>query len=460
MKSFNALITVFEHQTLRLSDFANYPNTEADFDWLLQQTQAGKLPCFSIGYAGQVVIYVRHYLAVIRLPSGAVIEILPKISKEAISNRIQTRQWVLQMLVDTYGLKTQALAMLSTGQKQHNLLSNAQLSIWLQPLIQIWFGLLLQLPILLPRHYQQATQNNPQAQGKLLIKEQINHNVHRPHYRYTSQQQLDLHPLWGQFFLTALQKLKALGINETALPVGVLQAVETIAISREILPVQQWQTSYQQLKQMLLSSQSQRDVHSRRQLDMAIELAWLILQMQDNLNMPPVLGTEFMPAVMINMQQAFERWVSIKLAESFKGRVQTQKSFTWLQSDEGKAYKRDLKPDVLIYARNIAQSTDSPWVVADVKYKSIERLKQVSPADLYQLYTYQQFLQAQQAWLVYPISEDITQAINLQTMPLSKLQIVEQGCVDQQTRQQQTGQQVIRLIPFDVMTGKLLFDNN
>lgn len=446
------LITVFEHQTIQQSDFV----IQTDFHWLLAQIEVGQLPCFRIGYAGQVVVKVNHYLAVIRLPSGTVLEVLPKISKDAVGNQSQTRQWVLQMLEDIYGLTAQPLDMLSTGQTKSNFLNNEQSTTWLQPLIKIWCGLLRQLPTLLPRHYQQAMQNNPQAQGKLLIKEQINHNAHRPHYRYTSQQQLDLHPLWGQFFLTALQKLNALGMSDINLPSDVMPAVETIVLSKAILPAQQWQASYQQLKQLLLASKAQRDTYSWQQLDMAIELAWLILQMKKNLNTHPVLGTDFVPAVMIDMQQAFERWVSIKLADSVKGRVQTQKSFTWLQSEGDKAYHRALKPDVLIYLQDMTLPTAAqPLVVADVKYKAITQLKQISSADLYQLYTYQQFLQAEQAWLIYPISEGVTQPVSLQTLPLGNLKKTEEtdSC-------KQSTQPKIRLIPFDVMTGKILFKNN
>lgn len=476
MKSFNSLISVFEHQTLRLADFATYPNAEQDFAWLLEQIQTGNLPCFSIGYAGQVVIQVRHYLAVIRLPTGMLLEVLPKISKQSASplknDQQLTRQWVSQMLADIYGVQTQPLSALSTAQKQRDSTPNQHLESWLLPLIQAWYGLLSQLPSLLPRHYQQAIQNNPQAQGKLLIKEQMSHNAHRPHYRFTRQQQLDLHPLWGQFFITAVQKVQSLAMT---VPNEVVPAVQSIASVHTPLPVSQWQSSYYQLKQLLATSRAQGDEHGRKQLELAVELAWLMLQMQET-TATPVYGNEIVPVVMINMQQAFERWVSGKLSEQSLGKVVPQARCAWLQmaEDERKPIvktdehinvdnqsMRYLQPDVLIYDEQGKVVT-----VADVKYKQISDISQVSTSDLYQLYTYQQYFESEQAWLIYPTmvfplailsADEASKSVQIKTQAktLQKSQSLQ---LMKSSKHNDENLQQIKVIPFDVLTGKLLLE--
>lgn len=457
------LLTVFEHQTLRQTDFVKAFGTTTDFDWLLAQIQSHQLPCFSIGYSSQVVITVRHYLAVIRLPSGNIIEILPKIShndsKENAEHQVETRQWVAQMLADIFDFKRQKMmgvAVYQHNRDDQNDPSEQEPKTWLYPLVNEWFTLLSSLPTLLPRHYQHTQQNNPQAQGKLLIKKQISHNAHRPHYRYTSHQKFDLHPLWAQFFYTALAKISTLGVP--VIPT-IKQAVENIAVNklnaRQVLPVSQHQAAYCQLKSMLASGNTQKEGSRVQQLTLAVELAWFFLQIENNIQQVthPVLGNKIAPAVMINMQQAFERWVSIKLVNQNIGEVKTQARFTWLQQvnndcDANSSTTRYLQPDALVFDGPIKNNTKENGnnraiaVVADIKYKHIDGCTQINTADLYQLYTYQQFLKSKQAWLIYPVSENFKKSEQL---------------VFQQYTHSPKKPLKIKVIPFDVFTGEFLF---
>ncbi len=323
----------------------------------------------------------------------------------------------------------------------------------------------------LPKNYQQQQQNHPQAQGKLLIKQQLKHNSHRPHYRYTSQQQFSLNSLWGQFFLTSIHQLQALGID---IPPIVKQTMsQQLQSSRQAecfldsLPPNQWQPSYQQLKHQLTSNNTQLDKHNQQQLTQALELAWFILQLHNfpdtNIsNNTPIQGDKLTPAVMINMQHAFEKWVTIKFAEQFAnlGKLTAQRQSVWLINGDNSSKQRQLQPDIIIENNNIVASDnlDNDYhnnvhktdksnkttnkvteLIADIKYKAINKASDISSSDLYQLFTYQQHWQAKQAWLIFPKTDGLQQPQHWQV-------------TDKQGQTQLT----IKVVPFDMLKGELV----
>lgn len=108
----NHVITVFEHQRLTAQDFIH----SADFYWLMAQEFA----VFTIKRKqGAWQLKVGHYIGIVLLPSGMMLEILPKLAADNENPRRQlqpghtashqtqigkTRQWVQNMLSDlTHG---------------------------------------------------------------------------------------------------------------------------------------------------------------------------------------------------------------------------------------------------------------------------------------------------------------------------------------------------------------------
>ncbi|MBS9779630.1 MAG: hypothetical protein KGV51_03290 [Moraxellaceae bacterium] len=379
----------FEHQILTESDFIHL----ADFSWIITQVENEKLLCFRlIVRQGKIALKVSHYLAVVRLPSGELIEILPKIS----NTDKHPRQWLNNMLNDIYGIQQKPLSLLAQGT------ANKQISqTWLQPLIIEWFAKLQALQ--LPRQYQQQQQNHPQAQGKLLIKQQVKHNSHRPHFRYTSQQQFNFNPLWQVFFYTVIGKIAQLGI---AIPHEIKQQFPPI----KPLAPNQYLASYQKLSEQVSNQQLQQ-----QQLSWALQVAWVILQTQA---INPILGEEVAPMVLINMNQAFEQWVTLKLENNFKNQqIISQSRALWLHNDEG--VERYLQPDIIVKNQN-----DKLELVADVKYKTIKKISDISASDLYQLAVYQQHWQAKKVWLIFPKSKGLQSMQSLQTVQRQKICIV------------------------------------
>ncbi len=396
--------TFFEHQILTESDFI-YLN---DFSWLITQVENEKLPCFRlIVRQGKIALKISHYLAILRLPSGELVEILPKIS----NTDKHPRQWLNNMLSDIYGIQQKPLSFLAQGT------ANKQISqIWLQPLIIEWFVKLQALQ--LPRQYQQRQQNHPQAQGKLLIKQQVKHNSHRPHFRYTSQQQFNFNPLWQVFFYTVIGKIAQLGI---AIPHEIKQQFPPI----KPLAPNQYLTTYQKLSEQL-SKQEYRQHLQQQHLKWALQVAWIILQTQA---VNPILSEDIAPTVLINMNQAFEQWVTLKLENNFKNQqIIAQNRALWLQAEDGA--ERYLQPDIIVKNQN----DNKIELVADVKYKTIKKISDISASDLYQLAVYQQHWQAKKVWLIFPKSEFLQSVQVLQTV---------QG-------------QEICIVPFDVERGELV----
>lgn len=486
--------TYFEHQTLHPSQF-QYPS---DFAWLLQKTEANELPCFTIAVQqARPVLRSKHYLTVIRLPSGHCVEVLPKVANSQPSNDPDTRPnddnlaatrlWVANMLASIHGYQVRPLPALATA--CHTVTTTSHMpeqhwQTWLLPIVQQWQTTLLHLLPQLPKHYQPQQQNHPQAQGKLLIKAQLRHNQHRPHYRYTQQQRMHWHPLWADVFATTAIHIQHLGMQVAA---SVIQGIHQRQMctsatynnstnvsggthSLKQLPATVWQSSLTQLRQWLDGS---LPASLYQDLQLLLRLSELILTLHSHslhlstpnhaLSLPqtsPTLfgnkttstsSTSVTPAVMLNMQHLFELWVSQVLRQRYSNRINTQQRFLWLSECRNKNPKlkqqRYLQPDVVIYQHNSeSQDKHKPaiWAVAEIKYKAIDNMADINASDLYQLMTYYQQLNAKQAWLIYPQSEGLTYPLRLQTHnPVGSKQNL-----------------YIDIIPFVVSTGELMLPEN
>ena len=101
------LMTTFEHAVLTAQDFVY----AADFDWLIEQNFIG----FAVQRSrGTWQLVVGHYLGVIQLPSGTVLEVLPKIAQFSEVNLGETRAWVKTMLATIWpGLNPKQLPVIA-----------------------------------------------------------------------------------------------------------------------------------------------------------------------------------------------------------------------------------------------------------------------------------------------------------------------------------------------------------
>lgn len=482
------VITVFEHQRLTAHDFAHV----ADFHWLMAQ----ELAVFSIKrQQGQWQLKVGHYIGIILLPSGMTLEILPKLMAKtsskhdhqqpydlAKSNDInQTRQWVQDMLADltsshdknklpntkNFGQVSSQLAALLTPKAM-------PLSDWL--LAQFLQRLAHYQPT---KHYQAQIHNQSALQGRLLIKEQLRHNSMRPHKFVCESSVLSQEMLCNRLIKSALNLLTPL--SPPSMTLSALQQWRQVAVLSRY-ELQRLELLYQQAKrQLALQLLSRQQLQAAQQL---LDLAYWLLQQSDahtgNGIKPQTLAKQNTAqprlCLLIDMNQAFEQWASLRIAKVFqqtdlayKPLFQAQR--VWLHDVKGQACL-SIRPDLLIYKSAHVQtepnlkaldedavkpeshtSACSPQSghyshVIDIKWKHLPYAGTISASDAYQLSSYAQAYHAEQGWLVYPVQDDSRQPILLKQQAYNDVD-------NDKSHEKSVKHTELWLIPFNVLSGTI-----
>ena len=483
------IITVFEHQRLTARDFVHV----ADFHWLMAQEYA----VFSIKrQQGQWQLKVGHYIGIILLPSGMTLEILPKLMAKTSSKHNQqqpydsaessainqTRQWVQDMLADLTNSSPSKNKLPNTknlGQFSNQLaalpLTALPLSDWL--IAQFLQRLAYYRPT---KHYQTQVHNQAALQGRLLIKEQLRHNSMQPHKFVCESSVLSQEMLNNRLIKSALVLLAPLF---SVSPPSLQQWQQVAVLSRYEL--KRLELLYQQAKrQLALQPLSRQQLQAAQQL---LDLAYWLLQQSDAHNsnsIDPNPSVSLNPSqprlcLLIDMNQAFEQWVSLRIATMFeqtnsayKPLFQTQS--VWLNDAEGQACL-SIRPDLLIYKAaadngayfNLGQKKNQDDIevsesesagdyslgsyshVIDMKWKYLTHAGAISANDAYQLTSYAQAYSAEQVWLVYPVQDDIRQPVELRQQAYNE----SKDC--RKTPDQQSNLARLWLIPFNVITGKI-----
>jgi 5-methylcytosine-specific restriction enzyme subunit McrC len=483
------IITVFEHQRLTARDFMHV----ADFHWLMAQEYA----VFSIKrQQGQWQLKVGHYIGIILLPSGMTLEILPKLMAKtptkynpqqpydsAESSAInQTRQWVQSMLADLTNSSHSQSKLPNT--KNLDQFSNQLAALPLKALpLSDWLiaQFLQRLSHYRPtKHYQAQIHNQAALQGRLLIKEQLRHNSMQPHKFVCESSVLSQEMLSNRLIKSALVLLAPLF---SASPPSLQQWQQVAVLSRYEL--QRLELLYQQAKrQLALQPLSRQQLQAAQQL---LDLAYWLLQQSDahtGNGIDPNPSAALNPSqprlcLLIDMNQAFEQWASLRMATMFqqtnsayKPLFQTQS--VWLNDAEGQACL-SIRPDLLIYKAAAdngdylglgqKQNQDDIEVsesesagdyslgsyshVIDMKWKNLAHAGAISANDAYQLTSYAQAYRAEQVWLVYPVQDDIRQPVEL------KQQAYNESTDCRKTPDRQSNPARLWLIPFNVITGKI-----
>ena len=483
------IITVFEHQRLTARDFMHV----ADFHWLMAQEYA----VFSIKrQQGQWQLKVGHYIGIILLPSGMTLEILPKLMAKtptkynpqqpydsAESSAInQTRQWVQDMLADLTNSSHSQSKLPNT--KNLDQFSNQLAALPLKALpLSDWLiaQFLQRLSHYRPtKHYQAQIHNQAALQGRLLIKEQLRHNSMQPHKFVCESSVLSQEMLSNRLIKSALVLLAPLF---SASPPSLQQWQQVAVLSRYEL--QRLELLYQQAKrQLALQPLSRQQLQAAQQL---LDLAYWLLQQSDahtGNGIDPNPSAALNPSqprlcLLIDMNQAFEQWASLRMATMFqqtnsayKPLFQTQS--VWLNDAEGQACL-SIRPDLLIYKAAAdngdylglgqKQNQDDIEVsesesagdyslgsyshVIDMKWKNLAHAGAISANDAYQLTSYAQAYRAEQVWLVYPVQDDIRQPVEL------KQQAYNESTDCRKTPDRQSNPARLWLIPFNVITGKI-----
>lgn len=491
-----AIVTVFEHQRLQVSDFLY----ATDFEWLMAQEFA----VFTIlRQRGQWQLKVGHYIGIVLLPSGMTLEILPKTITEKgsttsvsdhntavhITQVNQTRQWVQSMLCDLTQSQhrsphTKNVNHRSLGQISHQ---STSLPIAAPPLSDWVLSQFLQrLSLYQPtKQYQTQTHQQSSLQGRLLIKEQLRCQQTQPHMFVCEMSVLSQDMLGNRLIKSALERLTPLLSNIT----------QSDGLNSKILISKQL-TSWRHIHGLRVNELYQLDAlyrHSKRELAIQplspqqkqnakrlVDLAYWLLQ---NTSVPTGYGVPSdrvaMPrsarpslCLLIDMNQAFEQWVSLCISTTFlqastQYRSVQQPQRVWLSDAAGQACL-SIRPDLLVtYTASdeamdlcnslnrgdqrtsyIAGATSNQCVshVIDIKWKHLPHAGSISASDAYQLTSYAQAYQAKTVWLVYPVLDE-------QRQPVALSQHAQHDYQTDTSTQRSTTK--LWLMPFNVKTGTL-----
>jgi 5-methylcytosine-specific restriction enzyme subunit McrC len=492
------VMSVHEHQRLTVHDFTH----ASDFNWLMAQ----ELPVFSIKrQRGQWQLKVGHYIGVILLPSHITLEILPKTLAHTVGEKsknshfesanfehahfnsiVQTRQWVEQMLSTLINANDDQLpALKNFGQASANLtplpVAGVPISQWL--LEQFLQLLSRHQP---SQHYQTTVENQASLQGKLRIKEQLRDNSHQPHKFVSEVSTLSTQMLSNRLIKSALQLVEPL-LTAPLLPKYWLAWRSIMALSPH---------EYQQLDSLYISAKQQLSQQpvGRQQRQASQQLLafayWLLKTQAATMPTGNIISSHqksghqsdlshsapIRLCLLLNMNLAFEQWASLSIANYFAQRHDYylplyQAQHVWLKDHLGQA-QLSMRPDLLIYRQASEQggasrsnergATRYCSHVIDIKWKLLAKAGDISASDAYQLSSYAQAYQAEQVWLVYPVTDNDQRPIALHRQrdarfgPTTNADNSTANRAQNSTGSTKPTEGTLWLMPFNVLTGQIL----
>ncbi|WP_394210062.1 McrC family protein [Psychrobacter piscatorii] len=461
------VVTVFEHQRLTAHDFPHV----SDFHWLMAQEFA----VFTIKRKqGQWQLKVGHHIGIILLPSGMTLELLPKLDQSTQYNNIaQTRHWVQGMLSDLTRLDARQSRKLPSMKNLGQFSDQSMpLSVEAPPLSDWLLEQFLQRLVRYQptQHYQAQINNQSSLQGRLLIKEQLRHNSMQPHKFFCERSVLSQDMLANRLIKSALVWLMPLLPRSICTPL--LQPWQPL-FGLNQRERQRLASIYAQAKQQLsvLPLQKQQLQAAQQLVDLAY---WLLQQSKastgygidptrPNLSQPKL-------CLLIDMNQAFEKWASQRIASMFQQLSSNYHPFyqiqsVWLNDSEGQACV-SIRPDLLIYktADNDNNQNQSDTAVSketvngcyshviDIKWKYLPHAGAITASDAYQLTSYAQAYQAGQGWMVYPVLGDKRRPVALKQQMYRDSGDSKSDIIDG-TKSNHSNHADLWLIPFDVLTG-------
>ena len=402
--------------------------SEKQFDYLkklITSDESDHDKLFRYGFdRHREVLICQNYVGVICLHDGDQIEILPKTHKHTFelsdtgsSSVGNDRNNLVKMLQATRHLPTKTV-------------STASLDIARMPLLDVFISLFLSEVNTLvkrgiARQYQSQEENLTYLKGKLLVSQQVRHNLVSKHYHYMSYDELSENRSENRLIRSALQWAVNRVHGETEhLCQELLFHFSSIPKSSEIShDMNAWQ----------------RGRHLRHYEPIR---PWL--EMIFNEQSPTsVDGKKDMLSLLFPMERVFEDYVAIQLKKQFpdveiKTQVKQHSLITHIPrvtNIEKTLFQ--LKPDLhLTYKDRI--------IIADTKWKLIDenlpnKKYNISESDIYQMLAYNQTYQKNEKgaeiWLIYPRSEKFNHPIPDFTF--------DNGAT-------------IKVLPFDVEESKLL----
>ncbi|MEC7120333.1 MAG: McrC family protein [Pseudomonadota bacterium] len=411
---------LFEHQRVSAVAIAGWSDIQVlpawTFAWLLEQLESSR-NCFVLeAVRGVPVIKFQQCVGVLRCPDGVVLEILPKAFKHD-----DTPEAARAILLKMLAAVPEITALLQT---------KATVQLAKMPLLDVFLQLALDsfaqvIQRGLRRDYRTEQGNLPTLRGRLLVSQQLRHNL-------TNQAQ----------FFTAHDEYTAIRAENRLLKSALLMASRIAKSTKQqhlahelLLRIGDVPAS-QQLAQDWRAVRLDRNMSYYRPA-----LAWAKILLDQH---SPLVnaGQQEALSLWFDMNQLFERYVLVCLNQNLpKGHQilaqSREKAMLHLQSTQKLEQHGTLKPDLLYQIDGQAQQ------VLDTKWKLINTpnpIQSVSPADLYQMQAYAAAYlpHGGQVCLIYPKTAQFQQPITGW-----RFSHIQDGSVE------------LRLLPFCLVSGRL-----
>ncbi|MCL1058687.1 McrC family protein [Shewanella gelidimarina] len=377
----------------------------------------------------QEVLVCQNYVGVICLPNGDQLEILPKISKTSTASDDHDgelkiiRHALINMLKATRHIPSKVA-------------NNASLNMTRMPLLDVFILLFLEEVANLikrgvARSYQSTEDNLPFLKGKLLVSQQIKHNLVLKHKHYLAFDDFSANRPENRLIRSALLwAIKRVTPNTKQLCHEYLFHLNDIPESKSI-------------RQDIRSWQRGRHVRHYESIRPWIEMIF------SEQSPTSTAGKSQMLSMLFPMERVFEDYVALKLKQQLHDcEVKSQVRQEYLLSHKAPAADKarmlfQLKPDLHI-THNDNETVSV--VIGDTKWKLIdEKLPNekygIKEADIYQMLAYNQTYQKKQdkseIWLIYPRTNQFMR-------PLPDFRF-NNGAV-------------IKVLPFDIVEGELIRD--
>ena len=317
------------------------------------------------------VLQAQNYVGVLQTVDGTTIEIIPKIQN--ISEE-ESKKILIKML------KT-------LKKSPFKNLEKAKLKSSKMPLLEIFISMFLEELTLLVRKgirsdYLAQEENLHFLKGKLKIAQQIKQNaIHKERF-FVEYEEFSSDRVENRLIKTTLEFLyKKSKLNKNQQRI------------REFLFVFDDVSSSKNIENDFKSVKLDRQMKEYEQI-----LLWSKTFLLGN-SFSPHSGKDIALALLFDMNLLFESYVGAYLKK--KGLdVRAQDKGKYLVEQPN---RYALRPDFVLN-----KDTENE-IVADTKYKNIKEQKDISQADMYQLYAYgTKYKQAKQLYLIYPKTEEIS----------------------------------------------------
>ncbi len=370
----NALsITAADFDFLESQLFSAFPDNENRF--FLQPSM----------YRGTRSLQVQNYVGVLQTPAGTQIEILPKIygGHDQELDHAQVRSILIRMLC--------YLRNSPFRQSDRALLADVSL-----PLIEVFIGYFLnQVNTLVKRgirsDYVATRDNLGFMKGKLLVAQQLRHNLVQQHRFYVEYDEFQVNRPENRLIRSALEKIRTFIVQS-----------KNQRLCRELLFVFDTIPPAADVRQDLGCCSKDRSMGYYQHV-----LDWCRIILLDQSPMGTAGNTRSL-SLLFPMERIFEDYVAARLRALYpEWQVKVQAREHYLLMHEGKG-RFLMKPDLVI-------RKGSTKIVADTKWKLLGEEdgpplhKSIAQADLYQMYAYgKKYLQDQsvkEVYLIYPKSK-------------------------------------------------------